>query len=181
MHVRAIASARRDLGRNFRSGHRPAVRRNAAPWSMRMDQEIFARSARTRRPVGSASGRPCGRKRRHIGISQRWCVMKCRGGCLEHKASPTRRGRPLQAVISKVIQIVRNAVTAQPLSVAYPSYCPLVCPLDPIASNYLVADVCARFSFVRRPQKPAPTENFETALPFSYCYELQPSKLGKRR
>ena len=29
-------------------------------------------------------------------------MVKCRGGRLEHKASPTRRGRPLQAVIPKV-------------------------------------------------------------------------------
>ena len=87
-------------------------------------------------------------------------MLKCRGGCLEHKASPTRRGRPLQAVISKVIQIVRNAVTAQPLSVAYPSYCPLVCPLDPIASNYPVADVCARFSFCKTPDNPVADREF---------------------
>lgn len=179
-HVRAIACARRDLVRNLRSGHRPAVRRNAARRSMRVDQEIFARSARTRRPGGHASGRPLRRKRLHIGMSQSWCAMKCRGGCLEHKASPTRRGRPLQAVISKVFQI-QSATSSRPKprNVVYPScLARSSARFIPIAFG---SSGCRRPSvslFLQDTHAGAP-EKFRHRTAFSHCYELQSFKAWK--
>jgi hypothetical protein len=104
MVFRAIASARRYLGRNSNPGKDLPFGETPLPFRAG-GLRVFARSARTRRPVGRASGWARKPACRHIGSSQGWCVMKCRGGCLEHKASPTRRGRPLQAVISKVFQI----------------------------------------------------------------------------
>ncbi len=143
---------------------------------------VFARSARTRRPVGSASGRPCRRMRPHIGLSQRWCLMKCRGGCLEHKASPTRRDCPQQAVISKIYQI-QSATSSQPKprNVAYPSrlarssarFIPIAFGL----SGMLPARASFSF-FVGRPYGTS-LRNFDTEQPSHIAMSCNPLKAWK--
>ena len=116
-----------------------------------MDQS-FARSARTRRPVGRAGGGTRRSACRHIGSSQRWCVMKCHGACLKHKASPTRRVIRCKLSSQKCSKFSAPPCNGHAVQRRSPvSYCPLVCPLYPIAFGPPIAIDHARFSFVRRP------------------------------
>jgi len=90
--------------------HRPAVRRNAVGQNHRLEEEVSARSARTRRRVRSSRGRPCAGRIQdaQFGIVRKWHLIKNRADYVRHTTSPSCRGSPRQVVIPDIFKFDRR-------------------------------------------------------------------------
>jgi hypothetical protein len=90
--------------------HRPAVRRNAVRHNHRLEGEVSARSARTRRRVRSSRGRPCAGCIQDVqfGIVRKWHLIENRVFSVRHKPSPSCRDYPRQVVIPAILKFDRR-------------------------------------------------------------------------